>query len=151
MTDSNYNAAIAIAIKHIGIATYSSGSIRDYIIKKGFDEAIAEAVVAELVATHYIDDRKACRKVLLLRTGKKQESRLYALCRLNKAGIGDSVAESYISQLPSDKELCLELYKAYATDSDIDEDGYVEKFCKLAKSRGFSIEVALSTIKDSIK
>ena len=84
-----YNEALSVAIRHIGIATYSSGKIYSYLVNKGFPEDISSSVVNELIKREYINDRKASRKVLISRTGKKQESKAYIHKRLLEAGISD--------------------------------------------------------------
>ena len=72
-SSDTYRQALSCAVKHIGIATYSSGKIRVYLIEHGFSEDVAGAVVSELIEREYINDRKASRKVLISRTGKKQD------------------------------------------------------------------------------
>ena len=72
--DEIYVKARSEAIKHIGISTYSSGKIKQFLITKGYSYDVASNVVAELIKREYINDVKASRVALLNRTGKKQES-----------------------------------------------------------------------------
>ena len=133
-------SAICMAIRHIGTGTYSSGSIYRYLIEKGCNEAEAHMAVDELVETKYIDDYKACRKILLLRTGRKQESKLYTSMRLQRAGIDERVIDEYISSLSNDDITCSDLLKAYAMSSNEEGATFADSFIKLAKSRGYSFE-----------
>ena len=147
MSDEYINAR-SEAIRHIGISTYSSGKIREYLINKGYSYNISKDVVAELVNRGYIDDVKASRVVLLSRSGKKQESKDFLLKRLLSAGIDEFVAEDYIYELPSDSETIISLYRAlypFGFDSAIEEN--MIEALKYASKRGYSFEIAQSGLK----
>lgn len=150
MESSNeYISARAIAIKHIGIATYSSGKVKQFLINKGFSYDIATNVVAELVKREYINDVKASRVVLLTRVGKKQESKDYLLKRLISAGIDEYVAEDYVYDLPSDKETIISLFESsYPNGINFDDSEQRENAYKLAAKRGYSFEIAQSGLKN---
>ncbi len=136
---SDLDSAINCAIKHIGIATYSSGRIFDYLARKGFDEGICSQAVSHLVSTGYINDIKAAGKVLFTRSGKKQESRDYIFRRLIEAGIAEDAADEVISSLESDEVTCLNLFRAnYDSKFSVTE----EECLKLAIRRGYSYEIA---------
>ncbi|MCR4689206.1 MAG: RecX family transcriptional regulator [Saccharofermentans sp.] len=136
---SDIDSAVNCAIKHIGIATYSSGKIFEYLARKGFDEDICNKAVAHLVSTGYIDDIKASRKVLFNRSGKKQESRNYIYNRLIAAGIAPDCADEVLSTLDSDEVTCLAMIKA---NYDSKESVSYEDCIKLAIRRGYTLEVA---------
>ena len=141
MTDNSaYRDALSAAIKHIGIATYSSGKIFVYLTGKGFPEDIASAVVSELIEREYINDRKASRKVIISRTGKKQESRDYILKRLLAAGIASDVAESVASELEPDSKTCYSLYTSLGFEEDSDE--IRTEMIDTALRRGYTYELA---------
>ena len=91
--------ARAIAIKHIGISTYSSGKIYNYLINKGVSESIAHDVVEELIKRDYINDYRASRIILLQRNGYHQESKYYLYNRLLQGGVNEAIADSYINEL----------------------------------------------------
>lgn len=143
-----YINARSEAIKHIGISTYSSGKIRQYLMTKGYSYDIANGVVAELVKREYISDIKASRVALLSRTGKKQESKNYLLQRLLNAGIDEFVAEDYVYELPPDSDTILLLYEAsFPNGLDINIKENREEALKLASKRGYSLEIAQSGLK----
>ena len=139
MSDSSVSSAVTCAINHIGTGIYSSGKIVSYLLTKGFPDDISYAAVAELVDRGYIDDRRAARKVLIAREGKKQESRNYILNRLLQAGIKESIAEEIASSLDDDVTTCKRLFDASFNSADTDKD----EFLKLAKLRGYSMETSL--------
>ena len=146
--NSTTREAVTCAIRHIGTGIYSSGKIRVYLIQKGYSEDVAIGAVKHLVATGYIDDMRASRKVLTARSGKKQESRQYIYKRLLEAGIDSGCADQIIETLDSDAVTCLKLYEAsFGTSSDEDMFDREEEFLKLAALRGYSIETARSAFK----
>ena len=135
-----YKEALSCAIRHIGIATYSSGKIRVYLIEHGFSEDVAGAVVSELIEREYINDRKASRKVIISRTGKKQESRDYIYKRLIAAGISEDTADEVVSELDGDDTTCLMLFNALGYDQDSED--IRDQMIKTAQLRGYSYECA---------
>ncbi|MBO4408718.1 MAG: RecX family transcriptional regulator [Clostridiales bacterium] len=124
-------------LKHIGIATYSSGKVFVYLLNKGFSEALSRQAVDELISNGFIDDRKAAAKVIRGRSGKKQESRYYMGKRLEEAGIADSVIVSVIDSLPPDEETLKSLFMS-VTGSMSREDMF-----KLASRRGYEFSLAV--------
>jgi SOS response regulatory protein OraA/RecX len=146
MSDSSTTKeAVTCAIRHIGTGVYSSGKIRIYLIRKGYSDGVAIEAVQHLIATGYIDDKRASRKVLAARTGKKQESRQYIYKRLLEAGISSDCAEEVVATLGNDTDTCTELYEA-SFGNGFDEDYSVreDEFLKLAQQRGYSLETARS-------
>ncbi len=142
MSDKEIKEAVSLAIRHIGTGVYSSGKIFIYLCNKGCDESVSSAAVKELVNTGYIDDRRAARKVLTARSGKKQESRNYMLQRLLEAGIDSDISEDIVAGLDSDVDTCKSLYEA---SFGAPEEGYSdreEEFIKLAQLRGYGLETS---------
>lgn len=124
-------------MKHIGIATYSSGKVFVYLLNKGFSEALSREAVDELIANGFIDDRKAAAKVVRARTGKKQESRYYIGKRLEEAGISDSVIPSVIDSLEPDEVTLRYLFMAVSSSMSR------EDMFKLASRRGYEFSLAV--------
>jgi len=124
-------------LKHIGIATYSSGKVFVYLLNKGFSEALSREAVDELTANGFIDDRKAAAKVVRTRVGKKQESRYYIGKRLEEAGISDSVIPSVIDSLEPDEVTLRSLFMSVASTMSR------EDMFKLASRRGYEFSLAV--------
>lgn len=124
-------------LKHIGIATYSSGKVFVYLLNKGFSEALSREAVDELTANGFIDDRKAAAKVVRTRVGKKQESRYYIGKRLEEAGISDSVIPSVIDSLEPDEVTLRYLFMSVASTMSR------EDMFKLASRRGYEFSLAV--------
>ena len=147
MSDKEIREAVSCAIRHIGTGVYSSGKIRLYLENKGYDESVSIAAVKDLVNTGYIDDRRAARKVISARSGKKQESRNYMRQRLLEAGIDPDIAEDFTSELDSDVDTCKLLYEANFGAPEEDYSDREEEFIKLAQLRGYSQETSRSAFR----
>ena len=145
--NSTTKEAVTCAIRHLGTGIYSSGKIRFYLLQKGYSEDAAINAVEHLIATGYIDDKRASRKVLAARSGKKQESRQYIYKRLLEAGIDADCADDIVASLDSDTDTCLSLFEAYFGGSSEDYFDREEEFYKLAQLRGYSMETARSAFK----
>ena len=142
MSDNTISSAVSCAINHIGTGIYSSGKIVSYLLTKGFPDDISYAAVAELVDRGYIDDRRAARKVLTARSGKKQESRNYMLQRLLEAGIDSDIAEDIAAGLDSDIDTCKLLYEASFGSPEESYSDREDEFIKLAQLRGYGLEAS---------
>lgn len=149
--------ARAIAIRHIGISTYSSGKIYNYLINKGVSESIAHDVVEELIKRDYINDYRASRIILLQRNGYYQESKYFLYNRLLQGGVNEAIADSYINELDDDtitiKSLFETQYNRLDDASRSDREFLIKTFMSLAKRRGYSnllSSQALKTYLDKI-
>lgn len=143
--------ARAIAIKHIGISTYSSGKIYNYLINKGVSESIAHDVVEELIKRDYINDYRASRIILLQRNGYHQESKYYLYNRLLQGGVNEAIADSYINELDDDTITIKSLFEAQYNRLDDasrnDREFLIKTFMSLAKRRGYSNSLSSQALK----
>lgn len=143
--------ARAIAIRHIGISTYSSGKIYNYLINKGISESIAHDVVEELIKRDYINDYRASRVILLQRNGYYQESKYYLYNRLLQGGVNEAIADSYINELDDDiitiKSLFEAQYNRLDDASRNDREFLIKTFMSLAKRRGYSNSLSSQALK----
>lgn len=147
MNDKEIKEAVSCAIRHIGTGVYSSGKILVYLGNKGYDESACYSAVKELVNTGYIDDRRAARKVIAARSGKKQESRNYMIQRLFEAGIDPDIADEIAAGLDDDVDTCKLLFEA---NFGMPEESYIdrkEEFIKLAQLRGYGLENAVKAFR----
>ena len=115
-------------------------------MKQGFSDSVIKEAVENLIRREYIDDERAGRKVLLVRSGKKQESRRFLKERLYAAGVRNSVSDILLSEVEEDSVLCFNLYLSVRPGVDDQDDAYAAKdeLLKLAAKRGFNSEAALS-------
>ena len=143
MSDLNRTKeAVTCAIRHIGTGIYSSGKIRLYLMQRGYSEAVAIEAVKLLIDSGYIDDLRASRKVLAVRSGKKQESKQFIYQRLLEAGIDEECADLVVDDLESDIYTCKALFEANFGSPDEDSPDREDEFLKIAVLRGYSMETA---------
>ena len=143
MSDLNRTKeAVTCAIRHIGTGIYSSGKIRLYLMQRGYSEAVAVEAVKLLIDSGYIDDLRASRKVLAVRSGKKQESKQFIYQRLLEAGIDEECADIVVDDLESDIDTCKALFDANFGSLDEDSPDREDEFLKIAVLRGYSMETA---------
>ena len=148
MSDTNRTKeAVTCAIRHIGTGIYSSGKIRLYLMQRGYSEAVAAEAVKLLIESGYIDDLRASRKVLAVRSGKKQESKQFMYQRLLEAGIDPEYADIVVDELDSDVDTCQSLYEANFGAPDEDSFDKENEFLKIAGLRGYSMETARKAFK----
>lgn len=148
MSDKDIKEAVSCAIRHIGTGIYSSGKILVYLGNKGYDESVCYAAVKELVNTGYIDDRRAAKKVLAARSGKKQESRNYMCQRLLEAGIEPDIADEIVAALECDAVTCVSLFEANYGSPEEEYSDREEEFIKLAQLRGYGIETSRKAFRE---
>ena len=143
MSDLNRTKeAVTCAIRHIGTGIYSSGKIRLYLMQRGYSEAVAIEAVKLLIDSGYIDDLRASRKVLAVRSGKKQESKQFIYQRLLEAGIDEECADIVVDDLEIDIDTCKALFDANFGSPDEDSSDREDEFLKIAVLRGYSMETA---------
>jgi|GEM_PF-575702 len=141
---SSSKDAQTCAIRHIGIGTYSSGKIREYLIHKGFERSTVDEAITSLIDREYVDDIRAGNKVLRARSGTRQESRYYLKQRLRAAGVSDEAAEQILSGVEEDSDLCFNLFLNVRNPYGLtgDPEAFREELLKAALKRGFSSETA---------
>ena len=152
MDPYNISEAVSVGIKHIGIAIYSSGKIREYLIRKGYDPDTARSAVAQLVEREYIDDIRAGRKVLASRVGRKQESKSMISQRLKAAGVSYDAISTLISDCEDDRITCRRLIESSFPELTVSlllEDD-LSDIITLDSRRGYSPDVTTSVIRDLI-
>lgn len=152
MDPYNISEAVSVGIRHIGIAIYSSGKVREYLIRKGYDPDTVRNAVDQLVERDYIDDVRAGRKVLASRVGRKQESKSMISQRLKAAGVSYDAIPELLSQCEEDKITCRYLIESNypeLTNSLLLEND-ISDIITLASRRGYSPDVALSVIRELI-
>ena len=87
------------------------------------------------------------RKVLAVRSCKKQESRQFIFQRLLEAGIDPDCADVIVAGLDSDIDTCKMLYEASFGEPQEDSAGREDEYIKLARMRGYSLEVSRSAFR----
>ncbi len=152
MDPYNISEAVSVGIRHIGIAIYSSGKVREYLIRKGFDPDTARKAVEQLVDREYIDDVRAGRKVLVSRVGRKQESKSMISQRLKAAGVSYEAIPILIEECKDDRITCREMIEANYPELTVSLllENDLSDIISLASRRGYSPDVTSSVIRELI-
>ena len=152
MDPYNISEAVSVGIRHIGIAIYSSGKVREYLIRKGFDPDTARKAVEQLVDREYIDDVRAGRKVLVSRVGRKQESKSMISQRLIAAGVSYEAIPILIEECKDDRITCREMIEANYPELTVSLllENDLSDIISLASRRGYSPDVTSSVIRELI-
>ena len=147
--DNDLKNAVSSGIRHIGIGVYSSGKVREWLIRKGFDPDVASAAVKEIRERGYIDDKRAGRKIISSRTGKKQESRRMLFQRLVGGGVDPNTADDLLSETEDDETTCLMLVRSLMPEvpEDADYGELCDSLMKTVTRRGYGPDIALSAIR----
>ncbi|MDO5033322.1 MAG: RecX family transcriptional regulator [Eubacteriales bacterium] len=103
--EAAYWQAREAAVRYIGLDKgKSSGKVQDRLRKQGYSSALAQEVVCDLTDLGYIDDERACAKIVRRHQGKRAKSRAYMLALFLQQGVARASAEAYLDKLPSDQE-----------------------------------------------
>lgn len=147
------------AISYIGISHKSSGKVRDYLVRAGYEPETVQEAVDSLVSDGYIDDLRIARSLIAARTGRKSEGRYALLQRLRQAGISDDGLKSADEYLRSDADSISDLYEAYIGPDlmkqrelpDFDAQKWMNKTFRYLMSRGFSSSLVADTLRNRIR
>lgn len=149
-------AAISyICVGNRGAAT--SGNVKRQLLKKGFDEDLADEIVRQLRVDGYIVDHQRAVGIVCSRTGRRAESRAALRLRMRRLGIPDAeIEEALESSCSSDLELAKDLLASKFSrelgqllDSAIDDynDPLRTKLIRACCSRGFTAETAITALR----
>ena len=152
----NYSEVRSKAVSFIGISHKSSGRVRDFLLRSGVEQSLADQVVDTLITDGYIDDLRVARSIVSTRQGKKTESTSRLRQRLFAYGIPDQAVFDLMEEIPMDsitiEHLVNEKYKNVDFSSfDSDElNSWMMSALRFLSSRGFSSNLSLSAIKKFI-
>lgn len=97
------------AIEYIGLGGKSSGKVRQKLESHGFDHEIITACIAKLREDDYINDGTLASRIIRDRRGRRAESHLALIQRMQNQGIPVQAAETAVyNEALSDYELLLE-------------------------------------------
>lgn len=150
--------ARSAAIRHIGIASKSSGHVREFLIRQDFDPEIVERVLTDLVDEGTIDDRKIASRIVRERRAGKSESQAAVRSRMIRQGVSGDVVEDLDSDLVQDEvsastlvqmRFAKELQAFKLADRDT-KRRLLGKMNRFLQSRGYSSSCARKAICDAL-
>lgn len=150
--------ARSAAIQHMGIASKSSGKVRDYLVRQAFDPGIVECVLTDLIDDGTIDDRKMANRILRERQAGKGESKAAMRARMIRQGVAGHIVDELDSELISDDASAATLVRTrFAKELQAfklaDRDAkrrLLGKMNRFLQSRGYSSSCARKAICDAL-
>ena len=147
--DLEFEKARELAVNYIGIDRYkSSGRVRQKLLDKGIDAALADRVVDYYRALDYIDDHRAARRVAARYLGRRLRSQRAMTAVFIQNGIEAGLAREEARALDPDKLTARKLCQAY-----YDRPGPEDEMAmmKLLARRGYPSALAREVIRALIK
>lgn len=142
------------AIRHIGIASRSSGAVRSFLLHEGFSDDIITDVIAGLFEEGYLDDNRPARRILRERQAGKAESQSALRSRLLRQGVSLDVVDAVSEDMVPDAETALELVRSrFGRDlqafASLDREAkrrQIGKIGRFMQSRGYAVPVISTAI-----
>ncbi len=147
-TDSEREIAQNKAISYISKYQKTEKELKDYLIKKGFDEEIVFEVIKKLKEYSFVDDdiyAKNFIKSKSKRSGKRKLS-----FELKKRGIDENLINENIKEYADDSETILPLCEKYLKNKPRDYKTK-QKAYRFLSSRGFVSEDIISALNKYFK
>lgn len=147
-TDSEKEIAQNKAISYISKYQKTEKELKDYLIKKGFDEEIVFEVIKKLKEYSFVDDdiyAKNFIKSKSKRSGKRKLS-----FELKKRGIDENLINENIKEYADDSETILPLCEKYLKNKPRDYKTK-QKAYRFLSSRGFVSEDIISALNKYFK
>lgn len=121
----------------------SQHEIRTRLVNLGFDEDVAERVVADLKAIGYIDDSRFVLKYASDRIRSKALSKKALRYELAQKGIDRDLIDEVLKEFePEEEEIALRAAKKKFGKYDLSDKSVEMKVLKFLMHRGFSYETA---------
>lgn len=128
--------AVDKALTHISASPKTRKQIRDFLIKKGYVDAVIDYVFERLDYYGYADDRQYCKMYVESVSGKSKRA---IEVELLKRGIDKDVIEEELSDLSDDEEEVLTLLKKYLKGKELSKEN-VYKGCRYLISKGYDYD-----------
>lgn len=142
------------ALYYLGIKPRTCSQVREYLIKKGFDETEINEVVNELMQYRYIDDLNFC--VQYFEYGFEKKRGIARIRReLREKGVSDEIIDMAYDELeecPDQFDTAMQIGLEVIGNVDTESIGYEERqklkarVARRLASRGFSSEIVYKVI-----
>lgn len=134
---------------YVGAGRKTQRQVKEYLLNKGFDEAITEAAIKRLKEYRYIDDGEYARAYAEQHTDKGER---LIISRLRQKGIEREVIEEVLAQRDenAERECALKAGARYIKQSRFrDAKEARTKLCQALARRGFGFDI-ISSVIDSL-
>ncbi|MGN0807772.1 MAG: regulatory protein RecX, partial [Candidatus Coproplasma sp.] len=128
--------AVDKALTHISASPKTRKQIKDFLVKKGYVEAVISYVFERLDYYGYADDRQYCRMYAESVSGKSKKA---IEVELLKRGVDKSVIEEELSDFEDDEQEVLALLKKYLRGKPLSKEN-IYKGCRYLISKGYDYD-----------
>ena len=146
--DSEREIAQNKAMAYISKYQKTEKELRDYLIKKGFDEEIVLKVIKKLKEYNLVDDMSYAKNYI--KSKSKKSGRRKLSFELKKRGIADDMVEENIEEYSNDSENILPLCEKYLKNKPR-EYKTKQKAYRFLASRGFIGEDIMRALNNFFK
>lgn len=129
--------AVDKALTHISASPKTRKQIRDYLIKKGYVQAVIDYVFERLDYYGYADDREYCRAYS---SSVSNKSKRAIEAELLKRGVDKSIIEEELSEFSDDEEQVFALLQKYLRGKELSSEN-IYKGCRYLVSKGYDYDV----------
>jgi len=147
VNESAISLASDSAARFLAVRPRSAREIRDNLARKGTPPAVIDAVLERLTSFGYIDDRQFAELWVRDRMTHKPTSPRALRYELRQKGISDDLIDASLSELDADEAA----YQAAQTQirrlRGSEQNDFRNKISTFLQRRGFSYDVARSTIR----
>lgn len=147
-TDSEREIAQNKAISYISKYQKTEKELKDYLIKKGFDEEIVLEVIKKLKEYSFVDDDIYAKNFIKSKSKKSGKRKLSF--ELKKRGIDENLINENIKEYADDSETILPLCEKYLKNKPRDYKTK-QKAYRFLSSRGFVSEDIISALNKFFK
>lgn len=126
------------AMTHLSSSPKTCRQINDFLIKKGYVQAVADYVIQRLKEYGYLDDAEYCREYMRTVSGKSVRAAMYTLLA---RGVEKSVAEEALAQFSDDGEKILAILEKYLRGKPHTREN-IYKGYKYLLSKGYEADAA---------
>ncbi|MGN0805084.1 MAG: RecX family transcriptional regulator [Candidatus Coproplasma sp.] len=132
--------AIDKALTHISATPKTRKQIRDFLVKKGYVQAVIDYVFERLDYYGYADDGEYCRAYIQSVSNKSKRA---IEAELLKRGVDKSVVEKELEDYSDDGEEVLNAMKKYLRGKELTKEN-VYKACRYLISKGYDYDIVKS-------
>lgn len=141
--DSEKSMAFDKAMRYLGISIKTKKQMKDYLLKKGFNEKVADYVLNKLETYNYINDQKYVESYIA--SYKNKYGRHKIKFSLIQKGISKNIVDNYLKNIEKNDEIVYNLAEKKLGNKEKTNENLIKVF-RFLNSRGFDIDEINSAI-----
>ena len=142
--ETEKSQALDKAMTHISASMKTRKQIRDFLVKKGYTEAVVNYVIERLEYHSFVDDYAYCRAYVNSVEGKGKRA---LEVDLMKRGAEKSAIQSALDDVEEDTEQALNILEKYMRGKQLDKQNLYKGF-KYLLSKGYGYDTAKAALEN---